>query len=546
MRTPTLRLAAALAFVVTLPTLLVLGWWWGPSFVGRPPDHDATGDVPHGTPADVEGYRHLTQGLPTLPAPLPPSPTPARGLRGPTPRHLVLISLDTVRADHLGAYGHPARVTPTLDRLAAEGVRFDRHISAAPTTLASHTSLFTGLWPHRHTVPRNDHVVPDHLTLLQEHLAAQGFHGAAFLGAMPLASHSGFTQGFQVVDETFSLDRVRDEVGQTMRPGEETLEALSAWLSEADLRQRQLLFVHFFDAHAPYRAPSEHLALGGAPGHPRHGTMRHVQRVRTLARRGLERRLDVHHAVLRRRYLAGISHVDRLVAGLLETLDAAGWLDDALVVVTADHGETFHSDTEVWDHGEAVTDQTVHTPLILWWKDGRGGGRGVADVVSNVDVLPSLLELLGLPVPDGIDGLSFVPTLRDPATPHPREVAFAEATKPHLNDREGWQNAPMAKAATTRSHKLVRSFGGRAFALYDLRQDPAEVHDVLALQPSVADALRAALEDWGGRSLDSTSPRVTDASVQAELAALGYVDDVAEEVTDSDAPSRNARPRPQP
>lgn len=453
----------------------------------------------------------------------------------PRPTHVVIVSLDTVRADHLGAYGHPRAVTPQLDAFAADSVRFAQATTAAPSTLASHTTLFTGLWPHTHGVPRNDHLVPDEAVLLQERLGAEGFQTAAFIGAIPIASHSRFTAGFEHVDERFTLDRRRDGVAQSMRPGDEVTDAVLAWLgAERDAERPLFLFVHYFDAHSPYEPEPRFRDLYTPDlGMPQPGSMRHIGRARNLIRHGMPQ-AEQHMQTLRDLYLGGISQVDHEVGRLMMGLDEAGLLDDALVVITSDHGESFDTHEELWDHGATVYDETIHVPLMVRPPRGWGGGRVVRDSVNHVDLVPTLVELLGLPLAEGetLDGVSWLPQLRGDWIRAARPPAFAEATKPHYRHAGVWQNDPLAKAIRHGGRKLIVEPRRRREALYDLRSDPDELTD---LTPDVqAPDLRALMEAWRAAAKPFDSPRVSSARIKAELAALGYVE--ALEGDDDEAP----------
>jgi choline-sulfatase len=440
----------------------------------------------------------------------------------PPPKHVVIISIDTLRADHLGAYGHPRAVTPHLDALAAESVLFEQHTSVAPTTLASHTALFTGNHPHTHGVPRNDNIVNPKNELLQETLGAAGFQTAAFLGAIPLASHSGFTQGFDVVDEAFDLHRQADGVAQTMRTGADVTDAALAWLGAREDDRPLFLFAHYFDVHSPYLPPPEHLAhykpdesIEGA------GTMKHIARTRAMLAKG-NPQAQAHSDTLKERYLGGVTHADFEVGRLIDGLRDAGLLDDTLLIVTSDHGEAFDTHEEHWDHGETVFQETVHTPLIVRFPAGWSAGTRVSTPVMNVDVAPTILELLQLSGPS-TDGASLAPLLRGDTLADRRDPSFSEGTKPHIKRQAGWQNAAMQKAIRVGAHKLVLDPEKDRVRVYDLTNDPGELTDLSEQQPAITSQLRGQLDAWRWSARPLPSERDSSQRVQAELAALGYV-----------------------
>ena len=179
------------------------------------------------------------------------------GSDGPV-RHVVFISLDTTRPDHFGFYGSPTVRTPNLDKLASESIVLDDFMTVAPTTLASHASLFTGKYPHSHGTPRNGFLVNDENVMLAELLQEAGFSTAGFAGAFPLASQFGIAQGFDHWNEEF--ERLDDALVNE-RAADRVTDAVIQYLDEADLGRKQFLFVHYFDPHAPYVSPSPYDTL---------------------------------------------------------------------------------------------------------------------------------------------------------------------------------------------------------------------------------------------------------------------------------------------
>jgi choline-sulfatase len=442
--------------------------------------------------------------------------------RAPVPRHVILVSLDTTRADAIGLFGGPETHTPTIDALGPQSVVFERHYSAAPTTLASHTALFTGNHPHTHGVPRNDYRVNDKNRMLQEVLTDAGFTTAAFLGAMPLGSHSNFTQGFGEVDETFTMHRSEDGVSQSERSGAEVVSAALAWLDAhppgAD--DRYFLFIHLFDAHAPYW-PDEDLAALFHADPAVTGSMEQIGRVRGLLRRD-DPSADGVVAGLRALYLAGVATVDRHLGPLLDGLAARGMVDDTLLILTADHGETWSEHDEAFDHGETVYDEAIHTPLLLRFPGGWAGGARVSEPVSNVDVFPTLLELLDLPARK-TDGESLLSGVWWPLWSRSAPV-FSEATKPHVPDLKAWQNDSMHKALVDGEEKLIWRPKQDRSELYDLSVDPGEQHDLKKERGARASELLQTLTEWNESAKPLPSPKVSSARVKAELEALGYAE----------------------
>ncbi len=432
---------------------------------------------------------------------------------------VVVVSLDTVRADVLGAYGGRA-TTPHLDALAARSARFDAHFAAAPTTLASHASLFTGTHPHTHGVPRNGFVVSGEARTLAEILGGAGWRTAGFAASAPLAAKTGISQGFDVWAEPEG----------PARPGADVVDDALGWVDAEDPGDGtpRLLFVHLYDAHAPYRAPAGYLErLGSLPpstaGEP--GSLVHIGAVRRLAA-ARDPALDAEGRALRHRYAAGVGFLDHQVGRLLGGLQRRGILDRALLAVTADHGEAYDEHGEIWGHGYTVFDETTRIPLII---AGPGVGTGEVDRLgSNIDVLPTILDLVGVPIPDGVEGTSFAPTLRGADQPR-RTVVFSEATKPYDDPAAGWVNAPRRKSARTSTLRLVWDPATDERNLYRSDADPSELVDRWTSdrdRPEVR-ALDLGLAAWAADPRPLATVPLDDAATREALEALGYVDGAA-------------------
>lgn len=470
-------------------------------------------------------------------------------------RHVLLVSLDTTRADHLGCYGAERVRTPHLDALAAEGVRFSDATAAAPTTLASHTSLMTGTWPQTHGVVRNGFRVHADNVMLAELLRDAGFHTAAVLGSFALERRFDFHQGFDHFDEEFDLLVTPVGFDQNQRLAENVTAALLAHVDEVgDDARRMFLFAHYFDAHAPYSPPapwaSEYTAEGAQPASDGLDVERAVRSrqkqmvgteyghaglvnngfqgpLRALLGRptGDETPLDRHLADL---YAGEVSYVDAAIGDLLAGLAERGLLDEMLVVVTGDHGETFWEHADLWNHGLLVYQTTVQVPLVLRFPDGRHRGVVVDGPVSSVDVLPTLCELLGLEAPARCEGTSLVPLMK--GLPFERGAVFSEATQPWTVERAGeWGNLRKPQCIRQGPWKYVIAPYAGAEQLFHLERDPGEQRDLLRGAPTAEalakrDELRAELERWraSARPLPSRFDGSQVEETRARLEAMGY------------------------
>lgn len=488
------------------------------------------------------------------------APEPTHG-----PRHVVLISLDTTRADHLGCYGNREVRTPALDALSREAVLFEDCTSAAATTLASHTSMMTGLVPRRHGVPRNGFVVDDGNALLAERLAAAGFHCAAFIGSAALVGRTGLDRGFAHYDESFDVTAGEGGADQSQRAADAVTAAALAHVDDLLGRDgadeaRFFLFAHYFDPHAPYAPPASEVARY-RPGLEVGGFAAIETAVRQQQERAIGRALGQSEVIneglsegllrgasgaptevgraLAKLYAGEVTALDRGVGALLAGLTRRGLLDDALVIVTADHGETFWEHGNAWNHGLWVSQTDVHVPLIVRLPGGRRAGTRVEAPVSGVDVAPTVVDLLGLDAlaadePGVARGVSLARALD--GADLPERPLFAVATQPGAQVEAraleagagAWRGARKPIAARRGPWKLVDAPYLDLEMLFHLDRDPGERRDLIAEGALDAeargalDALRADLALL--RSSTTPRPSEFDASQAKALLGLGYAE----------------------
>jgi len=389
---------------------------------------------------------------------------------------IVLVSIDTLRADHVGCYGAEGAETPALDALAAEGVRFAAAISPAPLTLPSHTTLLTGRDPPQHGVRHNGFFrLPPDVPTLAEQLRGAGFATAAFVSAFVLDARFGLDRGFDLYDDRLGLLRSSGAPGAVpARRGDRTVDAALAWLGEAP--DRFFLWVHLYDPHAEYEPP--------APWSER---------------------------FFGRPYDGEIAFADAQLARLRAAL-AERWPEGTLWWVASDHGESLGEHAEK-THSFGVYEATQHVPLIA---AGPGLPRGsvVADVVALADVAPSALALAGLPPLPGANGIPLVPALRATGEVG-RRAAWVETLATQLD--MGWSPLLGVRTAT---HKYVRAPEPE---LYDLSLDPRELRNRAAEEPALAADLDRIVEEraQGRAVVTSFQP---DAEERAQLEALGYLE----------------------
>ncbi len=406
-----------------------------------------------------------------------------RGFGPAAPRsrlNLLLVTLDTTRADRIGCYGYAAARTPHLDRLAAEGIRFERAYAPAPITLPAHASIFTGLYPFEHGVRNNGNFyLTDRFETLATVLKGQGYRTAAFVSTFILDRRYGLARGFETYDDRMEGAQPQVLALEAERRGDRTALGLSRWL-QASVGAPTPFFawLHLYDPHEPYRPPP-----------------------------------PFREVFASRPYDGEIAFDDAAVASILDKLSATGLLDRTLVAVVADHGES------LGDHGEEthsmfVYDSAIRIPMILWRPGRLASGVVVREPVRAIDLAPTLLDLLGAPALKAPHARSLVPLIegRSGGRPPP---AYAETYLPKF-----YMNWAPLRTIVDERYKLIEAPRPE---LYDLARDPGEKDSRLEAQPQTAAALRAELDRLTAGSEGELSVGAVDREAVEKLAALGYI-----------------------
>ena len=396
------------------------------------------------------------------------------------PLNVLLISIDTLRADHLGCYGYAAAQTPTIDALAARGLRFTRASTTTPLTLPAHTSLMTGTFPASHGVRDNGgFYVSDDQTTIAEVLRSHGYRTGGFVGAFVLDSRWGINQGFDRYFDDFDLSRYEGKgLDAVQRPGSEVVDHALSWLDE-DTRQPFFAWVHLYDPHTPYAPPQEFRAR--------------------------------FPSTMVGAYDAEIAYADSQVARLIGRLADTGRLESTLVVVVGDHGESL-GEHEEQAHGFFVYEATVRIPLVI--AGAHVPTRADSNEVRIIDVMPTILDSLGIAVPTAVQGSSLVSM----ATGAKDLLALSETFYPRYH--YGWSDL---QAVNDGRYKFIAA---PQRELYDLQNDPGETRNIAPSNPQRVEALARALRDLQTRSAGMAkpvAPRQTDPEAEERLRALGYV-----------------------
>lgn len=417
---------------------------------------------------------------------------------------ILVYLIDTLRADHLGCYGYDRPTSPRIDRFAAGAVRFAGAIAQSSWTRSSVASLLTGLDPRRHgTVGRTD-ALPDGVDTLAERLARLGYETAAWSTNGNVSRVFGFAQGFDLFrslpeQRTFELHQLSDGLNEAAFP----------WLA-ARGRAPWFLYLHATDPHGPYTPREPFRGRFAAGVDPALGA---IETLRALPGEGDSEPAGLAEALVRL-YDAEIAFNDHQFGRLLDRLEALGLYDDALIVLTADHGEEFR-DHGGWQHGRTLYQEQLAVPLLVKLPGGRAAGTVVDTRVEHVDLVPTILDLLGEPLPDGLDGRSLAPALAAPGRLDPSPVAA------HL-DLDGRR----LEAVIDGDLKLIRrlSEGPAGRRLFDLAADPGERHDLARARRVTAGLLDSLLMARRPQAAFAATEAAPDDELAERLRALGYLD----------------------
>jgi len=463
-----------------------------------------------------------TFGTRLVPHPAPPA-QPARGAAAAGAPSMLLIMVDTLRADHLSSYGYGAGRTPNIDALAAEGVRCAHTFSQASWTRPSVATILTGLYPSSHGAVHKADLLPDRVDTVAEVLAGGGYYTVGFADNVNVSPSFNFGQGFadyrylapdlffhanepaaqltlysglRLVRERFLARRV--DVHNYYQPAEVVTDTVISWLDSPAAKQGPFfIFAHYMDPHDPYFV------------HPYNGE-------------GYARVANPNPPAsvadkYRQLYDGEIAYLDEHLGRLFADLKRRGLYDHMLIVLTGDHGEEFHEHGGWW-HGTTLYDEQIHVPLILKPPAGGARGRVVDDLTTSLDITPTILKTAGLAVPPVMQGHALP---LDGGTPEKRDSVFSE------EDFEG----NVLQSVRTNASKLITANPGNPRGLqpeelYDLKSDPREQRSLVASEPALLEELRAAL----GRSYlearahaGSGAQTDVDSVTKDRLRALGYL-----------------------
>jgi len=399
----------------------------------------------------------------------------------PPPTPVILVSVDTLRADHLSCYGYTRFLTPHIDALRDEGTLFAQTDSVIPLTMPSHTSLLTSTYPFVNGVEENEDKLGPALPTLATILQSKGYRTAAFIGGYFLARRFGLDRGFDVYDAPFSDSASLARPLDLKRPAARVTEGAIRWL-KVNSRPPFFVFVHLFDLHEPYNPPASLKGRYGAD-----------------------------------EYDAELGYADEVLGRFWSFLKRKHLYDQSLIILIADHGESLGEHGES-THGYFIYQSTLHVPLIVKWPKGsRNYARQVATPVSLIDVAPTILEVLGISAPPTFQGQSLM-DLASPGAPAAEREVFSESV--YARDRLGCAPLRSLRIGATQYIEAPKP------ELYDLVRDPAELHNLALEEQALATSFKDKLEALQSRYASMAKP-AAKASMSPEVAAnlrsLGYL-----------------------
>jgi arylsulfatase A-like enzyme len=385
------------------------------------------------------------------------------------PHPIIVIDIGTLRADHLGCYGHERNTSPNIDALAGESVLFEWAFGQAPNTAPSQASIFTGLYPATHGMAAEGARLPEEAVTLAEALAEQGYSTSAFVDGGYLSSDFGLDQGFE------SYDNSRGAGLAAIGP------KAIAWL-EAHASETFLLLIHTYDVHAPYSSPDEYREQSSEQGEPEAETL----------------------------YDAEIRFVDDWIGRLMAKIGELGLEERATIVLVADHGDEFREDGS--SAHETLYTGVTRVPMMVRLPRALHAGA-IPPVVETIDLMPTLLELSGAPQPPGIQGRSLLPLILGEG--EPPYIAYGESVF-----FGGQRSVAMG------GYHMILSEAGDGVELFNYLDDPLEHTDLSAQEPDHIEVLRRKLADWEELVARAALGRETapmDEDTLEQLRSLGYV-----------------------
>jgi arylsulfatase A-like enzyme len=426
--------------------------------------------------------------------------------------NVLVYLLDTVRADHLGCYGYGRSTSPSIDRLAEEGVVFENVIAQASWTKPSTASILTSLYPSRHgAINKLTDKLPDEAHTLAEVFKNAGYSTAGFITMGWVDKTFGFEQGF----DTYVYPNGMEDIpkgGRKLFDADEINELAFRWLDENG-NNEFFMYIHSIDPHDPYSAPGEYRDMFN----PNYGGQidGSIQQMRQLEAHGIQLPpRDLAH--LEALYDGEIAFNDEHVGALINRLESMGILDNTIVVIVSDHGEEFYEHGG-YRHGKKLYNELLHLPLIIRFPDQIDGGGRIGALVQSIDLAPTLVELAGLDIPDLFQGKSLMPLVNG---------SDEEINRMAYSEEDYEESSYLMDSVIKPPYKLIHYPKAGVSELFDLYADPLEQRSISDERPELVADLMAELTAWKEAQVRLASEGVAeiDEGTTEQLRSLGYID----------------------
>jgi len=400
--------------------------------------------------------------------------------------NIILFTIDTLRADHLECYGYDKVKSPQINRLANEGILFEHNIVQAPLTLPSHSSILTGTYPLHHGIRDNGgfYLDENHLTLA-ESLKNKGYATGAFVAAFVLDSRWGLDQGFDYYYDNFDLTKYKTvSLDSVQRRGDEVLAEVYKWV-ENQSQQKFFAWIHLYDPHTPYDPPEPY-----------------------------KTEYKGSHFGL---YDGEIAYVDQLMGEFRDFMEEKNLFDKTLIIFTSDHGESLGEHKES-AHGFFIYDSDIKVPLVIRFPEGKFAGHVISNQVRSIDIMPTVLHLLGDEIPESVQGKSLLSLIVEDEA-RDELLAYSETYWPRYH--YGWSEL---KSLRKGQYKFIDAPQPE---LYDIYEDPGEVNNLVNKKASLGHEMKSELlgliEEYAIEGIEDVGPRKIDNDSLVKLQALGYI-----------------------
>lgn len=434
--------------------------------------------------------------------------------------NVILISIDTLRADHLQCYGHDKPTSPFIDTLAERGVRFAHVFAQASWTLPSHMSLLTSRYPASHGVETQGKSLPASITTLAQVFSRNGYSTAAFVSWIYVSEKFGFGRGFDAFTELLPPEDKRGPGTRFSIKAGEFVPIVTAWARD-EPQEPFFLFLHLFDPHMSYEPPLSHARLFDPEvADVKHGRYAAIVPYIKGLRPGSRSMPAAERERVAALYDGEIHYCDAELGRLFAVLKSQGLLENTLVVLTSDHGEEFGEHGSMEGHQWTLYDETTHIPLLIRFPRDEHAGTVVDDVVQSIDIAPTILDIIGIDRPEEFEGTSLLPPIRGElmdARPVFSSIRRFNRKSAVRTDR---YKLILTEERTKRSEQSVTS----SFELYDLSDDPQEQTNIYTDSSVPGRKLEKLLLDWqrSTMGIEAGAAPALSAEEQARLKAMGY------------------------